>query len=114
MPGLIVLPNSGMAIRFSRAMGLNPDLTANEEFHTKPDVAVEQSLEDLCTWLDSLDKNGFPTEPMPSCDSALRKCLELIADNSPLVSGQGWSQRQPTTSDESLRVSPVRKSKESD
>jgi C-terminal processing protease CtpA/Prc len=79
MPGLIVLPNSGMAIRFTRAMGLNPDFTANEEFHTKPDVAVEQSLEDLRAWLDSLDKNGFPTGPMPSCDTTLRTCLELIA-----------------------------------
>lgn len=51
------LPNSGLVFKFPMAMGLNPDMTANEETHTMPDVPVEQ--------------------PDPDSDTALRKCLEL-------------------------------------
>ncbi|MGE5578771.1 MAG: S41 family peptidase [Bacillota bacterium] len=79
MPGIVVLPNSGIAIRLRLTMGLNPDLTANEEFHTEPDVAVEQSLEDLVAWLNWIEEFGPAAEPMPSFDTVLRTCLELIA-----------------------------------
>ena len=46
-PALMLLPNSGIIIRFSSCMGLNPDGTANEEYHTTPDIYVEQSFEDF-------------------------------------------------------------------
>ncbi|MGE5580847.1 MAG: S41 family peptidase [Bacillota bacterium] len=79
MPGIVVLPNSGMVIRYPVTMGLNPDWTANEEFHTKPDVLVEQSLEDLLRWLEATGDEGFPGAPRPELDTVLRECLNLAA-----------------------------------
>lgn len=76
-PGIIVLPNSGMAIRFPSVMGLNPDWAANEEYHTKPDVLVEESREDHLKWLESVHKEGFPVKPEPGFDTVLRECLNL-------------------------------------
>ncbi len=67
------LPNSGLVIKFPMAMGLNPDMTANEETHTMPDVLVEQSLEDLL----KVPAVCPPARPDPDSDTALRKCLEL-------------------------------------
>lgn len=76
-PGIIVLPNSGMVIRYSEAMGLNSDWTANEEFHTRPDVLIEQTHEDLLRWLEVVGDEGFPVTPRPELDTVLRECLDL-------------------------------------
>ena len=76
-PGIIVLPNSGMVVRFPSVMGLNPDWTANEEFHTKPDVLIEESQEDLLLWLDRVRTEGYPVGPDPELDTVLRECLDL-------------------------------------
>ena len=57
-PALFTLPNSGLVIRFSKEMALNPDGSANEETHTMPDYVV--------------DADHDP-------NAALNKALELIA-----------------------------------
>lgn len=44
---MIMLPNSGLVLRYSSVMGINPDGTANEEAHTQPDIYLEQSYDDL-------------------------------------------------------------------
>lgn len=72
-PALLTLPNSGMTVRFSSMMGLNPNWTANEEAHTKPDVLVEMSASDLMAYMNAVDK-GL-TGPDPSWDIVLRECL---------------------------------------
>lgn len=79
-PGLIILPNSGLAVRFPVDMGLNPDGSANEEFHTRPDVLVEQTPEDFLRWLDTVTNEGFPRGPRPDLDPVLRECLDLATD----------------------------------
>jgi hypothetical protein len=68
------LPNSGLVFKFPMAMGLNPDMTANEETHTAPDVLVEQSLEDLL----KAAVIGPSARPDPNSDTVLRTCLELV------------------------------------
>ena len=78
--GLIILPNSGLAVRFPVDMGLNPDGSANEEFHTRPDVLVEQTPEDFLKWLDTVTNEGFPRGPRPDLDPVLRECLDLATD----------------------------------
>lgn len=45
-PALFELPNSGLVIRFPVGMGLNSDGTANEEYHTQPDIFLEESYSD--------------------------------------------------------------------
>lgn len=40
-PLLLTLPNSGIVIRFTGEMGLNPDGSANEEMKTIPDVLIK-------------------------------------------------------------------------
>ncbi|MCH2031927.1 MAG: S41 family peptidase [Tenacibaculum sp.] len=40
-PLLLTLPNSGIVIRFTGEMGLNPDGSANEEMKTTPDVLIK-------------------------------------------------------------------------
>ncbi len=42
-PLLITLPNSGIVIRFTGEMGLNPDGSANDETKTVPDVLIKAS-----------------------------------------------------------------------
>lgn len=42
-PLLITLPNSGIVIRFTGEMGLNPDGSANDETKTVPDVMIKAS-----------------------------------------------------------------------
>ena len=61
-------------------MGLNGDWTANEKFHTKPDVLVEQTLEDLLKWLEYVEKEVFPLEPKPELDRILREALNLATE----------------------------------
>ncbi len=40
-PILLTLPESGVVIRFTSEMGLNPDGSANEETQTIPDILIE-------------------------------------------------------------------------
>ncbi|WP_420573459.1 S41 family peptidase [Kordia sp.] len=42
-PLLLTLPNSGIVIRFTGEMGLNPDGSANDETKTVPDIYIEAS-----------------------------------------------------------------------
>lgn len=46
-PVPVVLPNSGLIVRFPADMGLNPDGSINEEVATQPDIYVEPSYEDF-------------------------------------------------------------------
>lgn len=46
-PILISLPNSGLLVRFPITMELNPDGTANEEFHTVPDIQSKDPLKEV-------------------------------------------------------------------
>ncbi|MBL4662419.1 MAG: hypothetical protein JKY22_02395 [Flavobacteriaceae bacterium] len=42
-PLLLTLPNSGIVIRFTGEMGLNPDGSANDELKTVPDITLKAS-----------------------------------------------------------------------
>jgi hypothetical protein len=78
-PAVIVLPNSGMAVKFPPILGLNPDWTANEETHTIPDIIVEPEDADLLPWLRRIERNERNKEPDLEIDTALRECLRLAA-----------------------------------
>lgn len=56
-PGVLVMPNSGLVVRFSMEMGLNPDGTCNEEYHTQPDIFVEQTLDDFIKYVNYKENN---------------------------------------------------------
>jgi hypothetical protein len=71
----MLLPNSGIIIRFSSCMGLNPDGTANEEYHTTPDIYVEQSFEDF---IDIIDHNEVPLGGISKYDTILNHVLKII------------------------------------
>lgn len=75
-PGLLALPNSGMLIRFPLDMGLNPDMSANEEMHTLPDIQVEWGPEDILKYAPTI---GMPDRPDPAWDPQLRAALEWLA-----------------------------------
>jgi hypothetical protein len=51
-PLLFVLPNSGIVLRFSASLGLNPDGSSNEEFGTQPDMPCAKGKDALQTCLD--------------------------------------------------------------
>ena len=53
---VVVLPHSGICLRFSSSLGLNPDGSGNEEFDTVPDVVCEPG------------------------EDALEKCLEILEE----------------------------------
>jgi hypothetical protein len=72
-PAIVALPNSGMVVRFSSGMGLNPDWSANEESHTCPDVLAEWTPEDVLRYAGT---SGRPARPDPSWDPQLRACIE--------------------------------------
>jgi C-terminal processing protease CtpA/Prc len=74
-PALMLLPNSGIIIRFSSCMGLNPDGTANEEYHTVPDIYVEQSFEDF---LNIIDNSEVPLDGISQYDTILNHVLDII------------------------------------
>ncbi|MGE5580253.1 MAG: S41 family peptidase [Bacillota bacterium] len=75
-PGLVTLPNSGMLVRFPLDMGLNPDMSANEEVHTLPDVLAEWGPEDILRYASTW---GTPDGPDPAWDPQLRACLKWLA-----------------------------------
>lgn len=56
-PAFLVLPNSGLLIRFSIDMGLNPDGTSNEEYHTQPDIYVEIKEKDFKNYIEYNERN---------------------------------------------------------
>jgi len=72
----IVLPNSGLIVRFPGEMGLNPDGTVNEEVKTIPDVYVEQTWEDIQKRFRREDIGVTLNERM-EYDTILRKAVEL-------------------------------------
>jgi hypothetical protein len=53
-PCVLALPNSGLVVRFSLNMGINPDGTVNEKDHTKPDIYVETTYEDFINGKDTV------------------------------------------------------------
>jgi C-terminal processing protease CtpA/Prc len=53
-PCVTALPNSGLVIRFSLDMGINSDGSANEQVHTKPNIYVETTYQDLIKGRDSI------------------------------------------------------------
>ena len=74
-PAIVVLPNSGMAIRFSADMGLNPDWSANEEFHTRPNIIAEWTPDDILRYAAT---SGRPARPDPAWDRQLRACMDEV------------------------------------
>lgn len=74
-PALFSLPNSGLVIRFPLEMGLNPDGTSNEEYHTAPDVYAEQSYADFIKYQQYKQENNSIINPY---DTVLNKVLELM------------------------------------
>ena len=46
-PLLLTLPNSGIVIRFTGEMALNPDGSSNEEMKTEPDFELHQSINSI-------------------------------------------------------------------
>ncbi|MCX7903406.1 MAG: S41 family peptidase [Caloramator sp.] len=76
-PAVVALPNSGLLIRFPLDMGLNPDGTSNEEYHTQPDVYVEQSFDDFIKYVEYKEKNLDVTNPY---DTVLNYVIEMIDD----------------------------------
>ena len=75
-PAIAILPNSRMALTFPVGFGLNPDLTANEEFRTMPDVLVEdyQAFLKAYTAIASGELHNLD----PEYDPILAACFELI------------------------------------
>lgn len=77
-PALMLLPNSGIVVRFSSCMGLNPDGTANEEYHTAPDIYVEQSYEDFLQQIRSEEEF---TDSVGKYDTVINHVLNMIKNN---------------------------------
>ncbi len=81
-PGLIMLPNSGLIMRFPWQMALNDDGTCNEETHTTPQVYVEQSLQDYLSYrkegMEGKINEANRWEKRKKYDSILKKTLEII------------------------------------
>lgn len=78
-PVIFSLPNSGLLIRFPCVMGLNPDGSANEETHTKPDIVIEQSLNDTLEAIEAKAK-GENINPM-EYDTVIKEVLNMIKNN---------------------------------
>jgi hypothetical protein len=75
-PALVALPNSGLIFRFPLEMGLNPDGTSNEEFHTMPDIYVEQTYEDFVNYMNF--KKNNKDELLNPYDTVLNRVFEMI------------------------------------
>lgn len=57
-PLIFVLPNSGICLRFSSTLGLNPDGGSNEEFGTVPDVLCKDGEDALSACLDLINSKN--------------------------------------------------------
>ncbi|MDF2522134.1 MAG: Prc2 [Clostridia bacterium] len=77
-PALMMLPNSGIVVRFSSSMGLNIDGTVNEEYHTTPDMYVEQDYEDFQK---QIENNEVPLQEISQYDTVLNTVLNMIEKN---------------------------------
>lgn len=75
-PAFAIMPNSKLLVGFSMAMVLNPDGTANEETHTKPDIFAEQSYLDTLKSIEWRKKHA--DEVLSPYDTVLNKVLNLI------------------------------------
>ncbi|MEQ2128493.1 S41 family peptidase [Caldanaerobacter subterraneus KAk] len=78
-PDYLILPNSGLMVRYPNNMALNPDGTANEEVGTQPDIYVEESYDDFVNYLrdrKNIDENNI-METL-KYDTVLKKVLEMI------------------------------------
>lgn len=72
-PCIAALPNSGLIFRFPIDMGLNPDGRPNEEFHTTPDIFVEQTYKDYIKNIN----NNFRYVYDINNDTILQRTLDL-------------------------------------
>ncbi|MGI1692261.1 S41 family peptidase [Thermoanaerobacter uzonensis] len=78
-PDLLILPNSGLIIRYPNNMALNPDGTANEEVGTQPDIYVEKSYEDFVNYLkDRENVNENNILDMVKYDTVLKRILSFL------------------------------------
>ncbi|HYE12395.1 MAG TPA: S41 family peptidase, partial [Patescibacteria group bacterium] len=77
-PALMMLPNSGIVVRFSSCMGLNPDGTANEEYHTSPDIYIEQTYSDFIA---QVQDGENPYQLFSPYDTVLNHVLNIINDD---------------------------------
>ncbi|KRQ87635.1 Peptidase family S41 [Caloramator mitchellensis] len=75
-PGLLALPNSGLIIRFPIEMGLNPDGTSNEEYHTQPDIYVEKTIEYFIKYDEYRQNNNEIINPY---DELLNNVINMIS-----------------------------------
>lgn len=75
-PALCALPNSGLIFRFPLEMGLNPDGTSNEEFHTVPDIYVEQTCSDFGNYIEFQRSN--PKEIINPYDTVMNRMLGIL------------------------------------
>lgn len=80
-PIIFSLPNSGLLIRMSQGLGLNPDGTANEEFPTYPDVHVDYDIDEY-NELTAIIQNGQLEQgtPCPKNDKILQEAVRLCND----------------------------------
>jgi hypothetical protein len=76
-PSSLALPRSGMYILYATVMGLNPDWSVNDEVHTRPDVLVERSADDLLRYIRACN-SASGLHPDPSWDPVLKKCLSRM------------------------------------
>jgi len=78
-PGLVALPNSGIVVRYSEDMGINPDGSVNEESQTVPDVVVHQTVADEQVRLKLMasDPTGMDVAHWLPGDAVLKKAIEL-------------------------------------
>lgn len=78
-PDLLILPNSGLIIRYPNNMALNPDGTANEEVGTQPDIYVEESYDDFVNYLkDRKNVNENNILDMVRYDTVLKRILSFL------------------------------------
>ncbi|KHO60906.1 peptidase S41 [Thermoanaerobacter sp. YS13] len=78
-PDPLILPNSGLIVRYPNNMALNPDGTANEEVGTQPDIYVEESYEDFVNYLkDRENVNENNILDMVKYDTVLKRILSFL------------------------------------
>lgn len=76
-PAYVALPNSGLLVRFSFGLGINPDGTINEETHTSPDIFLEPSYKDFKEFLSDRKPDGSQ-DYQYKYDTVLKGLLELL------------------------------------
>lgn len=76
-PVPLVLPNSGLTLRFPPAMAIGATGRADEEEHVIPDVLVEPDIPELLASIEALSGNSRLD---PVADPVLKECLRLIEE----------------------------------